>query len=84
MPYKEKEARLKASRESMRKKRGFVDGLTSGINKEGVNIEMVPAIYTEIKGQVYEVLPERPRYSTLSDGQVLDQATVPMTRGLFI
>ena len=37
MPYKNKEARLKASRESMRKKREFIDGLTSGVNTGGVN-----------------------------------------------
>ena len=55
----------------MEKKR---KGLTSGINKEGVNIEMVPGEYIKMRdGRILEVLPERPRYLTLSDGQVLDR-----------
>ena len=43
MPYKDKEARLKASRESMRKKREFVDGLTSEVNKDE-GLTQYPAI----------------------------------------
>ena len=59
----------------MKRKR---EGLTLGVNKEGVNIEMVPASYVQgLNGRMYEALPERPRYLTLSDGQVLDRAKQP-------
>ena len=57
----------------MKRKR---EGLTSGINKEGVNI--VPASYVEgLNGKRYQSLPERPMYLTLSDGQVLDRLNQP-------
>ena len=40
--------------------------------------ETVPASYVEgINGKMYEVLPERPRYLKLSDGQVLDRLNQP-------
>lgn len=43
-----------------------------------VTQEMVPASYVQgIEGRMYEVLPERARYLTLSDGQVLDRANQP-------
>ena len=43
-----------------------------------VTQEMVPASYVEgINGKMYEVLPERPRYLKLSDGQV-DVSLLPM------
>ena len=39
---------------------------------------MVPASYVEgIDGRKYEVLPERPRYLTLSDDQRLDKLNQP-------
>ena len=66
MPYKDIEKRNKASKDSMKRKRG--------INKEGVNIEMVPPSYVEgINGKMYEALPERPRYFELSEKQILDR-----------
>ena len=41
-------------------------------------IEYVPASYVEgLKGRRYESLPERPRFLTLSDGQVLDRLSQP-------
>jgi len=40
-------------------------------------IEMVPASYVEGMTERFLNLPERPRYLTLSDGQVLDRAAQP-------
>ena len=74
MPYKDKEKRNKASKDSMEKKR---QGLTLGVNKEGVNIEMVPASYVQGITGKFKSLPERPRYLTLSDNQVLDRLNQP-------
>lgn len=75
MPYKDKEKRNKASKDSMERKR---KGLTTGVNKEGVNIEMIPASFVQgLNGRMYETLPKRPRYLTLSDGQVLDRLNQP-------
>lgn len=67
----------------MEKKR---KGLTSGVNKEGVNIEVVPASYVQGITGKFLALPERPRYLTLSDGQVLDRLNQPEghTSGDFI
>ena len=43
-----------------------------------IAVETVPASYVEgINGKMYEVLPERPRYLKLSDGQVLDRLHQP-------
>lgn len=83
MPYKDKEKRKQASRDSMEKKR---KGLTSGVNEEGVNIEMVPASYVQGITGDFEALPKRSRFLTLSDGQVLDRANPPegRTSGDFI
>ena len=66
----------------MKRKR---EGITkSGITTEetGQNVipevEMVPASYVQgLGGRMYEFLPERPRYLTLSDGQVFDRAYKP-------
>ena len=49
-------------------------GVTQGCNA----VEMVPASYVMGLNEVmYEALPERPRYLTLSDGQVLDRLDQP-------
>ena len=61
----------------MEKKR---QGLTSGVNKEGVNIEMVPASFVQGRNGKHEFLPERSRYLTLSDGQVLDRLNQPAVK----
>ena len=77
MPYKNKEKATQASKERMRKHRqGVTEGVTTqGVTGEGVTtkegIEMVPA---------WGILPERPRYLTLSDGQVLDRARPPKAK----
>lgn len=74
MPHKDIEKRRQASRDSMKRKR---QGLTPGVNNEGVNIEMVPASYVQGITGIFEALPERPRYLELSDGQVLDRLNQP-------
>ncbi len=61
----------------MEKKR---QGLTSGVNEEGVNIEMVPASFVQGRNGKHEFLPERSRYLTLSDGQVLDRLNQPAVK----
>ena len=44
---------------------------------QDVTQETGPAEYIRLRdGRILEVLPERPRYLTLSDGQVLDRTTV--------
>ena len=51
--------------------------------KDGV--EMVDPAYVEgLGGRVYQSLPERARYLTLSDGQVLDRAKPPKARALSV
>ncbi len=47
-----------------------------GVTGEGVTT--VPASYVEGTHKSYEFLPERPRYVTLSDGQVLDRLNQPV------
>lgn len=71
MPYKDKERRKQASKDSMSKKR---KGLTSGVNGEGVNT--VPECYVQGITGKFKSLPERPRCLTLSDGQVLDRSII--------
>ena len=63
----------------MEKKR---QGLTKGINKEGLTEQGLTKDGTFFKGDVEYVpasygLPERPRFLKLSDGQVLDRANQP-------
>ena len=66
MPYKSKEEKKKHDRDYIKQRRGTTN---SRDDRAGTTeIEMVPALGT---------LPERPRYLTLSDGQVLDRANLP-------
>ena len=82
MPYKDKEKQKEAVRKAVDKHRKGIteQGITEqGITEDGAyfkdGVEMVPASYVQgLNGKRYEVLPERPRYVTLSDGQVLDRA----------
>ncbi len=62
----------------MRKRRPN-KGLTGeGSNDEGLTgVEMVPASYVMGLIGMFESLPERPRFLTLSDGQVLDRLNQP-------
>ena len=75
MPYKDKEKRKQVNKDSQRKRRGDTEGVTEqGVTHE-VPPETVPASYVQgLNGKMYETLPERPRYVTLSDGQVLDRS----------
>ena len=83
MPYKDKGKQKEAVRRAVDKHRKGItsEGITSeGITEQGTTEieEMVPASYVQgVNGRMYEVLPERPRYLTLSDGQVLDRANQP-------
>ena len=45
--------------------------------KRDVTLEMVPPSYVYGTAGRYQFLPERPRYLTLSDGQVLDRLGQP-------
>ena len=78
MPYKSQEEKRKHDRDYIKRRRGTTSsrddtgGTTSKITEEGTffidGVEMVPPLGT---------LPARPRYLTLSDGQVLDRANLP-------
>ena len=45
---------------------------------QDVTVEMVPASYVQGLNGMYEALPERPKFLTLSDGQVLDRLNLPI------
>ena len=46
--------------------------------EDNVTQETVPVSYVEwTNGRMYQSLPERPRFLTLSDGQVLDRLNQP-------
>ena len=68
----------------MRKRRSNKEGLTEqGLthNNYSAAIETVPASYVPgSKGRQYLMLPERARFLTLSDSQVLDRANQPQAR----
>lgn len=70
MPYKDKETKKKHDRDDKRKKRGT----TAGGDKTGTT---VPASFVHGITGDFEALPERPRFLTLSDGQVLDRLNSP-------
>jgi len=75
MPYKDKEEQRKSVREAVAKHRQGITG--QGITGQGIT--MVPASYVQgLNGRKYRSLPERPRFVTLSDGQVLDRLNQPI------
>ena len=84
MPLKDQLKKTEASKERMRRYRDKQKGVTKeGVTGEGVTfkdgIEYVSASYVQgLEGRMYEALPERPRYLTLSDGQVLDRLVPPV------
>ena len=67
-------------KEYMRKLRGSQKGSQiEGSQDKGSQEEMVPASYVQgLNGRMYQSLPERPRFVTLSDGQVLDRLNQPI------
>ena len=78
MPYKSAKDTAKAMRDYRERKRITVGITQGGDNAQGITeegtyfkegVEYVPAT---------GILPERPRYLTLSDGQVLDRANPPL------
>ena len=64
----------------------YRDKQKSVTSDNNVTQEMVPASYVQGITGKFESLPERPRFVTLSDGQVLDRAYEPQghTSGDFI
>ena len=71
-----KQARLRKQKQRDKKKENSV---TLGSVTQERDIEMVPAMYTIYRnGDIVKLLPERPRYLELSDGQVLDRASAPV------
>ncbi len=91
MPYKDKTKQQEAIKRAVQKHRVLHQGITSeGITdpnpienvipksyfKDG--IEYVPPLMVEgCEGRMYEALPERPRFLTLSGNQVLDRTYKP-------
>lgn len=75
MPYKDKEQQKEYWKDRKRQQRMSTP---DNVHPELSTPEVVPASYVEgLSGRMYEFLPERPRYLTLSDGQVLDRANQP-------
>ncbi len=66
-----KEQKKVYQREYMRKRRSNI----GGSNKD-VTLETVPACHVRGITGKFKSLPERPRYLTLSDGQVLDRSII--------
>ena len=95
MPYKDKEKRKEAVKRYRDNKKGITgegdtgDGITSHNDYSASQLdgtffkdEYVPASYVPgSKGKSYLMLPERPRYLKLTDGQVLDRAKLPVPTG---
>ena len=78
MPYKDKEKLKSYQKGWVRQKRGNRGSQGEGSTFFIDGIEYVPASYVEgLNGMMYQSLPERPRYLTLSDGQVLDRLNQP-------
>ena len=52
---------------------------TNSVTLGDVTQEMVPVAYVQgLNGRMYQSLPEKPRFVTLSDGQVFDRANQPL------
>lgn len=66
--YKDKEKQRETTKERQRRYRE---------KQKGVTGETVPASYVQGVTGIFETLPERPRFLTLSDGQVLDRLNQP-------
>uniref|UniRef100_A0A6M3L0W8 Uncharacterized protein n=1 Tax=viral metagenome TaxID=1070528 RepID=A0A6M3L0W8_9ZZZZ len=76
--YKDKNKQKEAVRKAVAKSRVLLKGITSeGITEQGITVETVPPAYVPGITGDFMMLPERPRYKTLSDGQVLDRANPP-------
>ncbi len=72
---KKEQTRLRVQRYRDNKKSVTTD---NNVTHGDVTPETVPASYVQGLSGVFESLPERPRYLTLSDGQVLDRLNQPM------
>lgn len=70
-----KEVKKEQARLRKRKQRDKEGVTPNSVTQER---DIVPASYVQgLNGRMYEALPERPRYLTLSDGQVLDRLNQP-------
>ena len=67
--YKDKEKQREGAKERQRRYRE---------KQKGVTGETVPASYVQGITGVFKSLPERPRFTELSDGQVLDRLNPPV------
>ncbi len=69
------QTRLRVQRYRDNKKSVTTD---NNVTHEDVTQEVVPVSFVEgLNGKMYQTLPERSRYLTLSDGQVLDRLNQP-------
>ena len=70
-----KEVQREQARLRKRKQRDKGSVTSNSVTEQGV--EMIPVSYVMGITGIFETLPERPRFLTLSDGQVLDRLYKP-------
>ena len=71
---KKEQTRLRVERYRNKQKSVTQD---KDVTQSDVTQETVPASYVEgLNGKMYQALPERARFLTLSDGQVLDRSII--------
>ena len=79
---KKEQTRKRVERYRERHKSVTSESVTSEKATDNVTLEIVPASYVQGLTGMYQFLPERPRYVTLSDGQVMDRAYKPEVKPL--
>ena len=79
---KKEQTRKRVERYRERHKSVTSESVTSEKATVNVTQEIVPASYVRGLTGMYQFLPERPRYVTLSDGQVMDRAYKPEVKPL--
>jgi len=77
MPYTDKEKAKEYWRDKKRRQRMSNPKMSNPETPKNVQPEIVPASYIYGNKGKYEFLPERPRFLTLSDGQILDRLNQP-------
>ena len=82
MSNKERQKRYRTRQKALRNESVTPQNVTPQESKN-VTEEMVPASYVSGLNQAIKTLPERPRYLTLSDGQVLDRTNQPVAADKF-
>ena len=83
--YKDRDEQKEANRMAAKRRRDKQKGMTQGMTKSGYDAdktegmtEMVPPAYVPGVSGDFMMLLERPRYLTLSDGQVFDRLNPPV------